>query len=261
VTALTAYEALAPAYDTLTAGYQHDRWLERIERIARRHGLAGRRVLDVACGTGASFLPLLARGYEVTGCDLSPAMVERARAASAGAAELFVADMCALGAVGAFDLVTCLDDAVNYLLTEADLRAALAGFRANLAPGGVAVWDVNTLHMHRTAFATGWIRDGGDVFVGWQGRTAADLPAGGTAEAMVDVFVRDGDRWARSSSLHTQRNWPLGTVVALAGQAGLRTLEVLGQSEGAKLETVPDEAVHRKLLFFACRDDRGEVPA
>jgi hypothetical protein len=40
------YDALAPAYDTLTAGYDHERWLGEIGRIARRHGMAGRAVLD-----------------------------------------------------------------------------------------------------------------------------------------------------------------------------------------------------------------------
>jgi SAM-dependent methyltransferase len=259
VTALSAYEALAPAYDTLTADYRHDRWLERIERVARRHGLSGRRLLDVACGTGRSFLPLVERGYEAIGCDISPAMVERARTAAGEAAEVFVADMRTLGAVGEFDLLTCLDDSVNYLLTDAELRGAFAGFRANLAPDGIAVWDTNTLLMHRTAFATGWIRDGGDVFIGWQGRTASDMPVGGTAEAVVDVFLRDGDRWERSSGLHQQRHWPLGAVIELAEEAGLRVLEVLGQSEGANLGPRPDEAVHRKLLFFACRNDREEV--
>ena len=66
-----AYDALAPAYDILTADYDYDAWLSAIERVAIAHGLTGRRVLDVACGTGKSFLPLLERGYEVTACDIS----------------------------------------------------------------------------------------------------------------------------------------------------------------------------------------------
>ncbi len=73
------YDVVAPAYDTLTAGHAHDRWLADIERVALAHGLRGRRVLDVACGTGKSFAPLLRRGYDVTACDASAAMVARAR--------------------------------------------------------------------------------------------------------------------------------------------------------------------------------------
>ena len=41
-----------------------------------KHGLPGNRVLDAGCGTGKSFLPLLERGFEVTACDQSEAMLD-----------------------------------------------------------------------------------------------------------------------------------------------------------------------------------------
>ena len=104
----------APAYDILTADYRHDRWLAVLEALAREHGLSGHALLDVACGTGKSFLPLLARGYRVVGCDISPAMLALA-AEKAPEVQLVQADMRTLGRLGAFDLVTCLDDALNYL--------------------------------------------------------------------------------------------------------------------------------------------------
>src|SRR5215212_7437646 len=125
--ALSAYDGLAPHYDAFTAGYDYDRWLGALEELAGEHGLRGRRLFDVACGTGKSFLPMLERGYEVVACDLSPGMVERAQGKAGAAADVFVADMRELPAVGVFDLVTCLDDAVNYLTTPADLRAAMRG--------------------------------------------------------------------------------------------------------------------------------------
>ena len=94
-----AYEALAPVYDVLTAGYPHDRWLEQLEEIAVEHGLRGRRLLDVACGTGASFLPMVNRGYSVTGCDIAQAMLDRARQ-KAPRARLEHADMRCLPSWG-----------------------------------------------------------------------------------------------------------------------------------------------------------------
>ena len=42
-----------------------------------RHGFAGKRLLDLACGTGNSFVPFMGRGFRVTGCDASPAMLAR----------------------------------------------------------------------------------------------------------------------------------------------------------------------------------------
>jgi SAM-dependent methyltransferase len=55
----------------------------RSAALGRAHGLRGDTVLDVGCGTGNSFLPLLALGWKVTAADLSPSMVERALRAMA----------------------------------------------------------------------------------------------------------------------------------------------------------------------------------
>src|SRR3954447_26327084 len=124
--AVAAYELLAPFYDLYTHDYAHEDLLGEIEAIALEHGLGGRRLLDVGCGSGKSFVPMLARGYEVTACDISPAMVEEARRKADARAHVVVADMRTLPPLGEFDLITCLDDAVNYLLHDGDLRHAFS---------------------------------------------------------------------------------------------------------------------------------------
>jgi SAM-dependent methyltransferase len=109
------FESTAFVYDQLTAHHDYDRWIPRLLVIARRNGLRGTRLLDVACGTGKSFLPLLRAGWSITGCDVSPAMLRRARSKAEGQARLEVADMRRLPRLGRFDLVWAIDDAVNYL--------------------------------------------------------------------------------------------------------------------------------------------------
>jgi SAM-dependent methyltransferase len=248
-----AYDDLAPAYDLLTADYPYERWLAQLLALASRHGLQGDNLLDVACGTGKSFLPLLNRGWRVVGCDISPAMLARA-AAKAPGVRLVQADMRALGRLGSFDLVTCLDDALNYLLEPQDLAAALESIRRNLAPRGIAIWDLNTLAMYRAAFARDRTTDRDGVFLAWRGETAATLPPGGPAQATVDVFAptRDG-LWERRSSVHRQRHWPPATVRDLAGEAGLTILDIHGQHPGAVLEPELDESVHSKAVYLAAR--------
>ena len=44
----------------------------------------GSELLDVPCGAGRLSVALAASGFRVTGVDLSPAFLDRARAASAG---------------------------------------------------------------------------------------------------------------------------------------------------------------------------------
>src|SRR6478735_8130472 len=88
-----AYEAIAPVYDDFTAHHDYELWLGNLMPALERCGLHGDRLLDVACGTGKSFIPMLQRGWKVTACDISPAMVELARQKVGDEVELFVADM------------------------------------------------------------------------------------------------------------------------------------------------------------------------
>jgi ubiquinone/menaquinone biosynthesis C-methylase UbiE len=78
--AKATYEAMASIYDLFTAHYDDELWIGELVSALERNGLRGERLLDVACGTGKSFLPMLDRGWEVTACDISPAMLARARA-------------------------------------------------------------------------------------------------------------------------------------------------------------------------------------
>src|SRR4051812_41635818 len=114
--ARATYDAFAEHYDLFTAHHDYDDWTATIEALARTHGLRGRRLLDVACGTGKSFLPFAPRGYGVTACDIPDAMVAAAARKARGGVRLAIHDMGDLPRLGAFDLVTCLDDAFNYLL-------------------------------------------------------------------------------------------------------------------------------------------------
>src|SRR3954470_1224750 len=127
-----AYDALAPGYDDLTRGHDHAGWTALLEARAVEAGLTGTRLLDVACGTGNTMLPMLERGWAVTGVDISEAMLAEARVKTGDAARLVAHDMRELPVLGEFDLVWCLGDALNYLDTTEELTAALAGMRHNL---------------------------------------------------------------------------------------------------------------------------------
>ena len=249
--ALPAYEVLAPFYDRYTADYEHELVLEQIEELALDHGLRGRRVLDVGCGTGKSFLPLLARGYDVTACDISPRMVERARSKLDAGDEgrVVVADMRALPWRRAFHLVTCLDDGFNYLLGESELAGALRSIAAALRPGGLAIFDVNSLRTYRETFAEEFVVESGQTVFEWRGEGTGDVEPGDLCSAVLDVRVASGR--LRATSRHTQRHHPRASIAAACARAGLQLLAERGVAPGARLVEDADEDVHRKLVFVA----------
>ena len=108
---------------------------------------ASTRVLDCACGIGTQALGLAKLGFQVTGSDLSPRAVERARTEAAARdldVPFYVADMRELGAVpgAAFDAVICMDNALPHLLSDDDIAQASRQIRSKLRAGGRLVASI-----------------------------------------------------------------------------------------------------------------------
>jgi SAM-dependent methyltransferase len=242
-----AYDTFAPAYDEFNHRYMYERWSGRLLACARAAGLRGGRLLDVGCGTGFSFMVPLAEGMTVTGCDISPGMLERARVKVAGQATLVEADMRVLPTLGEFDLIWSVSDALNYLADGDELRATLGGMRRNLAPGGLIVFDVNTLAGYRGV----WVGEQSFEREGrrfrWIG-APREVSAGGIFESTLA-----GD--AMVASTHRQRHFPEEEVRDAVAEAGLRCVAVYGESDG-NLELGVDEAHHTKAVYV-CEADSG----
>ena len=95
---------------------------------------AGLRVLDLGCGSGLMGACTKARAAELVGIDLSPEMIELARARGLYD-RLEVAEITAwLGdGVGAFDLILCCDSLIYF----GDLKPVMRAAASRLALGGV----------------------------------------------------------------------------------------------------------------------------
>ena len=245
-----AYDRFAPYYDRFTSHHDYEGWTLTLERLALAAGLSGRTLLDVACGTGKSYLPFLARGFDVTACDVSPGMLAVAAATSGERVRLEREDMRRLPVLGAFSLVTCLDDSVNYLLSTAELESALAGIRSNLAPGGVAVFDTNSLSTYRSFFASLGVLPGEDLVLVWRGEAAAGMRPGEEARASVEALVRGDDgSWSAETHTHVQRHHPAPAVRAAATAAGLEVAALHGMTADGAIHQPFDEAAHSKAVY------------
>jgi ubiquinone/menaquinone biosynthesis C-methylase UbiE len=254
-----AYDALAPGYDDLTRGHDHAGWTALLEQRAHEAGLRGNRLLDVACGTGNTILPMLARDYEVTGVDVSQAMLARARVKTGDRARLLRADMRDLSALGEFDLIWCLGDALNYLDTPDDLAATLAGFARNLAPEGVVVFDVNTLATFRVLYSSLYVVPSEDRVVLLEGRGRSDLDPGQAAQTWIDRLEPGASGWwTRTRSAHHHRHHPEAAVRGALSRARLACSAVYGTHTSGVIEAPLDELVHAKAVYIARHEARRD---
>ena len=249
--ALAAYEAFAPFYDRYTSDHGHDAWMADLERILRGHGLRGNRLLDVACGTGRSLLPMVRRGYRVTGCDRSPAMVERARAKLGRRGHVRVADMRALPWRERFDAATCVDDSINYLLSLGDVVAALGSIRDALVAGGLLVFDVNALGAYRGAFADEVEFEADGASFRWRGQSSAAMEPGSLVSAVTEVLAADGS--VLLSARHVQRHYGVAQLRLACGEAGLECVRFWGELPGRGLVEDADEESASKIVCLARR--------
>jgi demethylmenaquinone methyltransferase / 2-methoxy-6-polyprenyl-1,4-benzoquinol methylase len=134
------FATIADRYDfiTTTLSYGQDRgWKRRLVALAQP--AAGRRVLDLATGTGDLAFALASSGAHVVGLDITPRMIELSvakRDALALRCAFVVGDMTSLPFPDRlFDVVT-----TGYGLRNVpSLEAAVDEMARVLAPGGVAL--------------------------------------------------------------------------------------------------------------------------
>ena len=247
--AALAYDAFAPFYDILTEHQDYDWWWSVLLPLVEAAGLSGDRVLDVACGTGKSLGPLLARGWSAVGVDISEGMLAEARRKLGSEVRLIERDMRELPTLGAFDLVCALNDAVNYVLDEQDLVETFAGFRRNLAPGGVVVFDANTIGTFRGYGALVHQEPGRVLVV--EGHSGDDFQQGALMRSdFVVLEQRDGFSWHCHRSPHFQRHHPDTEVRRALRTVGLDLAGVYGQAF-RRLDATLDELSDEKAVYVA----------
>ena len=109
---------------------------------------AGGPVVELGCGTGRVLLPLADAGVATTGVDISPALLDVARAklAAAGLASrvtLVEADLRHPGLPeSAFALAICTSNTLMHLTDPSDQAAALHAACRLLRPGGLLMVDL-----------------------------------------------------------------------------------------------------------------------
>jgi SAM-dependent methyltransferase len=142
---MSDFDHVAAEYDSIGREYQESKRLpfrlhiEEHSMFELLPDLAGRSVVDLACGEGIYSRKLLRRGAaRVVGVDISPEMVSLARQAEAAeplGAEYVVADVATVDLGEYFDVALC-SFLFNYARSRDELRSLVTSVAGLLRPGG-----------------------------------------------------------------------------------------------------------------------------
>lgn len=144
----------AQLYDRIYAFKNYRDEAEMLVDVIRRDlRSGGRRLLDVACGTGLH-LEFLRAEFDVEGLDLDGELLEIARQRLPGV-PLHQGDMVGFDLGRRFDVVTCLFSSIGYVRTLDNLHKAIGAMTDHLLPGGLllvepwftpSAWKPDTVH-------------------------------------------------------------------------------------------------------------------
>ncbi len=151
------FDLYARFYDLDYAGFDDD--LQLVQQSAIR---CGSPILELGCGTGRLLLPLAAGGYEVTGVDISGAMLKIARQKAAvqglsSRVTLIKQDMRELDLGCRYNLAYAVINSFMHMMTTDDQLAALNSIHKHLNSDGILLLDLFNPHPDRLLDSRGQV--------------------------------------------------------------------------------------------------------
>ncbi len=190
------------------------------------------RLLDLGCG-GGHLLSHFTRHFTTEAVDVSPQMLEISRGLNPTTTH-HLGDMRTIRLGRTFDVVT-IHDAVNYMVTREDLRAAIETAAVHLEPGGLVLLAPDCL---RETFVgsrvVDWTREAEDKNVTFIEYVAQPSPEATTVESVfVFIITRDGEMRVEVDR-HTSGLFPKSLWLDTLTKAGLdpRYLQTDGYAGG-----------------------------
>lgn len=256
-----AYEITSEYYDMINSHVDYGAWCDFLEKMLVKYAKEKPSlVLDLGCGTGVITLELARRGYDMTGIDISPEMLDEARENAAevglsGDILWLCQDMCGFELYGTVDAVIATCDAVNYLLTASRLDKCFSLVHNYLVPDGLFVFDISSKAKFKRMYKGDIIIETDNIYCGWQNDYNEKT---GIAEFYLSYFTPQGDAddgiYIRRDEYQRQRAWSVRSIRQALARGGFELLAVTDSYSCAPLcgETENDR------IYFVARVKKTE---
>ncbi|MCI7179367.1 MAG: class I SAM-dependent methyltransferase [Schaedlerella sp.] len=149
---MEAYTGFAAVYDTFMDNIPYGEWAEYLCGLLKEYSVTDGLVLDLGCGTGTLTELLASAGYDMIGVDNSEEMLEIAseKLRKSGHDILYLLqDMREFELYGTVKAVVSICDTMNYITEAEELIRVFRLVNNYLDPGGVFIFDFNTVYKYR----------------------------------------------------------------------------------------------------------------
>ena len=239
------YTNLARLYDRLNTEVDY---AELADFLLKKTSIVPRGrpelILDLACGTGKLTAELAARGFDMTGVDISEDMLEAAaeRASEAGVDILFLnQSMTDFELYGTVQAVYCCFDSLNYLTRSGELAKCFALVHNYLEPNCIFIFDVNTEHKFKNIYSqNSYILEADGIFCAWQNYYNEKTRL---CDFYLTFFEEQPDgSYLRSEESQRERCYSIKHIEKCLTDTGFEVLEVLGDDRMSALKPTDDRA-------------------
>ncbi len=221
---MEAYTSFAAVYDTFMDNIPYEEWGEYLKSLLQEYGVYDGLVLELGCGTGNMTEILAASGYDMIGVDNAEEMLEIAmekRTESEFDILYLQQDMRSFELYGTVKAVVCICDSINYILEEEELEKVFRLVNNYLDPGGMFIFDFNTIYKYREILRDQTIAENREEcsFI-WDNYYYEEERIN---EYELSLFIREAhsDLYRKYQETHFQKAYDLETIKRLVTQSGL----------------------------------------
>ena len=270
-----SYTSFARVYDTFMDNVPYQEWADFLDTVLQKYGCFGKNltanplqdtemeqallsernsVLDLGCGTGTLTELLADKGYDMIGIDNAEEMLEIAmekRMQSGKDILYLLQDMREFELYGTVGAVISVCDSLNYILDEEDMQKVFDLVNNYLYPGGIFVFDFNTVYKYETVIGDTTIAENReDCSFIWDNYYHDEERIN---EYDLTIFVEEEEElFRRFSETHYQKGYTLDEMKQCVKNAGL---EFVTAMDADTHEGVTDES---ERIYVVAREIQKE---
>lgn len=220
---MEAYTNFAEVYDLFMDNIPYEDWCSYVTDLLKEQGVKDGLVLDLGCGTGSLTELLADAGYDMIGVDNSEDMLQIAmdkRAESGKDILYLLQDMREFELYGTVKAVLSICDCINYILEYKDLVEVFRLVNNYLDPGGVFIFDLNTVYKYESVMGDTTIaEDREECSFIWDNFYDEDTKIN---EYDLSLFIREEeDLYRKYMETHYQRAYTIDEIKKALKEAGL----------------------------------------